>query len=116
MMLLSAASSAADWITLDLTGLFTILACWLLGAGYAIAALAFGISAIANRSRGARPRRVGQAVLCCALAPIFGLLLPLLQSGLDKGAAEIVDDLVIFWAPGLATAAGFFVRRLGRQP
>lgn len=106
---------AADWITLDLTGLITLLSCCALGVGYLLAALTFGVLATVAPSRSERARYTGRAVLCCAFAAFFGLLLPMFASALSKAAAITVDFMAIFWAPGAAAAAGFVVSRIGRE-
>lgn len=114
-MLLNTASHAADWITLDLTGLFMMLACWALGLGYAVAALTFGVFASLARTPSERARQIRRALLCVALAPGFGLLLPLLLGESSKASLSTMDTLAIFWAPTLATVAGLAVRRVGRK-
>jgi len=116
LTLLSAAAHAADWITLDLTGLFSLLACWALGLGAAVAALTFGVSAGMAKSRDERERQLKRTALCGALAAGFGLLLPALLGGLDKGSSSTVDALAIFWAPGSAALAVFALRQIGRKP
>ncbi len=106
---------SADWITLDLTGLFSVLACWALGLSFGVAGISFGVSASIARAPSERARQTRRALLCAVLAPGFGFLLPLLLSTPNHASAKIIDALTIFWAPVSALLAGLAVHRIGRK-
>src|SRR4051794_23162681 len=105
-MLLSTAQATLDWITLDLTGLFTMVACWALGLGFVVVALTFAVRASLARSPSERTRQIRRAALSGLLAPALGLLLPILLMGRGKASTQTSDALAIFWAPTLAVTAG----------
>lgn len=56
-----------------------------------------------------------QAVFCFALAPAFGLGLPVFFETMTRATRDVFADWAIVWAPALAATCGLLVRRLGRR-
>jgi hypothetical protein len=112
---LGATHERADWIALDGGAIILVLVGWALGAAFALAGVTLAAAATFPQPKPNRTKRVQQAVFCFALAPAFGLGLPVFFEAMTGATRDLFADWAIVWAPAVAVTCGLLVRRLGRR-